>query len=69
MALTLDKIQEAQQFLNKVQEAASEINTILVKVQENIFEDVVLDATQKTSLLAKYNTAKTKLTTAVNNLL
>ena len=67
--LTLDKIQEAQQLLNKVQEAASEINTILVKVQENIFEDVVLDATQKTSLLAKYNTAKTKLTTAVNNLL
>ena len=67
--LTLDKTQEAQQFLNKVQEAASEINTILVKVQENIFEDVVLDATQKTSLLAKYNTAKIKLTTAVNNLL
>jgi len=67
--LTLDKIQEAQQLLNKVQEAASEINTILVKVQENIFEDVALDATQKTSLLAKYNTAKIKLTTAVNNLL
>ena len=67
--LTLDKTQEAQQFLNKVQEAASEINTILVKVQENIFEDVALDATQKTSLLAKYNTAKIKLTTAVNNLL
>ena len=67
--LTLDKTQEAQQFLNKVQEAASEINTILVKIQENIFEDVVLDATQKTSLLAKYNTAKIKLTTAVNNLL
>ena len=67
--LTLDKTQEAQQFLNKVQEAASEINTILVKVQENIFEDVALDATQKTSLLVKYNTAKIKLTTAVNNLL
>jgi len=67
--LTLDKIQEAQQLLNKVQEAASEINTILVKVQENIFEDVALDATQKTSLLVKYNTAKIKLTTAVNNLL
>ena len=69
MAITLTQIQEAQDKLNQVQSAASKVNTILVKVQEDIFEGITLSAAQKTSLLTAYNTAKAELLTAVNNLL
>lgn len=69
MAITLAQIQEAKEKINKVQEATSKINTILVKVEEGIFEDVVLSAIQKSDLLTKYNIAKAELLTAINKLL
>jgi len=69
MAITLTKIKEAQDALNKVQEAASKVNTILVKVQEDVFEGISLTTTQKSNLLIKYKEAKDELLTAVNNLL
>lgn len=69
MPITLATIQEAQSKLNKVQEAASKVNTILVKVQEDIYEGITLTATQKSNLLTAYQSAKAELITATNNLL
>ena len=75
MAITLEKIEEAQNKLNEVQQRASELNEILVKVREAILRNpdgtVKIDLTsiQKTSLLAEYDSRKTALITAINNLL
>jgi len=69
MAITLAQIQKAQEKLNTVQEKASKVNEILVKVQEDIYEGISLTSEQKSNLLTKYQEAKAELETAVNNLL
>ena len=69
MAITLAQIKEVQNKLNQVQIAASKINTILARIQEDIFEGITLSAVQKNSLLISYETTKTELLAAVNNLL
>ena len=69
MAITLAQIKEVQNKLNQVQIAASKINTILARIQEDIFEGITLSAVQKNSLLIAYETTKTELLAAVNNLL
>ena len=73
--INISQIEKAQEKLNKVQEEASNVNEILVKVQEAILVDnkgdTVIDLTsgQKTSLLNEYNNRKTALQNAVNDLL
>ena len=73
--ITIEQIQKAQEKLNKVQEEASNVNEILVKVQEAVLVDgkgnAVIDLTsgQKTSLLEEYNKRKTALKNAVQSLL
>lgn len=75
MPITLDKIEEAQNKLNKVQEAASDVNEILVKIKEAILVEengsVIIDLTteQKTALLEQYNIRKQTLTDTINDLL
>jgi len=66
--ITLAQVEEAQEKLNTVQEKASRVNEILVKVQEDIYEGISLTSEQKSNLLTKYQNAKAELETAVNNL-
>ena len=75
MALTLAQLDEAEDRLREVQEKASEINEIFVKVRSTVLSDkegnMIIDLTseQKSSLLDEYNKRKTALQTAANNLL
>lgn len=75
MAITLAQLDEAEDRLREVQEKASEINEVFVKVRSTVLSDkegnTVIDLTsgQKTSLLSEYNKRKTALQTAANNLL
>ena len=71
MALDLAKLQEAQNALNKVQQAASRVNEILVKVGEEVLTDeqgnpiVSLTSAQKDLFKTEYVKAKTILTDAI----
>ena len=73
--ITIAQIEKAQEKLNKVQEEASNVNEILVKVQEAILVDgegnavIELTSGQKISLLEEYNKRKTALQNAVQDLL
>ena len=73
--INISQIEKAQEKLNKVQEEASNVNEILVKVQEAILVDgegnavIELTSGQKISLLEEYNKRKTALQNAVQDLL
>ena len=73
--ITLSQLDEAEDKLREVQEKASEVNEIFVKVRSTVLSDkegnTVIDLTsgQKTSLLTEYNKRKTALQNAANNLL
>ena len=73
--ITLSQLDEAEDKLREVQEKASEVNEIFVKVRSTVLSDkegnIVIDLTsgQKTSLLTEYNKRKTALQNAVNDLL
>ena len=75
MAITIDKIEEAQEKLNDVQAKASDINEILIKAREAILSDgegnakIELTKEQKIALLAEYQVRKQSLINSVNNLL
>ena len=74
MAITQAQVEEARDKLGKVQEAASRVNEILVKVNEVILGDaegnsiVNLTTTQKDKLKAEYTKAKAALTNSVAQL-
>lgn len=71
MALTEAKLDQARDAVSAIQEAASRINEILVKVSEVILADdegnpiVSLTADQKDKLKTEYGKAKTALNDAI----
>ena len=72
--ITQTQLDQARDAVTATQEAASRLNEILVKVDEVILADsegnpiVSLTSTQKSQLLAEYESAKTALTDALNQL-
>jgi len=75
MPITIEKIKEAQEKLIKVQEAASQVNEILVIASNGVLandegiETIALTEDQRTALLAEYNARKAALQTAMGDLL
>ena len=74
MAITKEKFDQARDAIDAIQEILSEMGIIIATADRAILEDkegnskVSLTGSQKTQLLAEFDKAKTKLTTAYGEL-
>ena len=74
MAITQAQFDQARDAIRDMQEALSELGEIIIIADRAILQDkegnakVSLTSTQKSQLLLEYNSIKTKLTTAFNEL-